>query len=392
MLDNEFLPIVKCHFFIFFNPYSGNRQGQQMKEYAGQYIRMKKDPKVMIQMFDITDADDANKGFQLFNQLLEGAQRDHRFILCSAGGDGTFVGIIDNLAQMNVELFDSRLFFTVLGYGTGNDLSQSMGWGRLIPCAETSTFDGLATHLHKRITGIEDYMDLWKVTVVPRTGGYVEKAAPKRKRVRLNGEFTRLMANYITLGLQGVVGTGFEQKRRGSRLLNVFEYAKQCFLRGVVNHVERVPEYLDKFHHNGITYEVNMDRRRCRRMVEIVFQNLPGIWGRKMKLWDVCAPSDTVLLPNAGGADSSQWHKSRMQDGKLDVYGMRTRTDYLFKQFSPYCRGSSLNRFGQFSGPIKIDFLPETKFHMMLDGEFYTMYDIQHILIEEKTKIRILRG
>src|SRR6478609_1414297 len=62
-------PKVQIHVFIFYNPYSGNRQGMQMKNYAEQFVRLKKYETVQVQMYDLTDCDDCNKGFAYLKTL-----------------------------------------------------------------------------------------------------------------------------------------------------------------------------------------------------------------------------------------------------------------------------------------------------------------------------------
>lgn len=398
-------PLIRIHVFIFYNPYSGNRQGMQMKDYAEQFIRLKNMEWVQVQMFDLTNESDADRGFAYLWELVEGNNQENQenentlFLIASAGGDGSFVGVINKLMNMGIDIQEENIYFTVFPFGTGNDLSQALGWKRFIPYKETRNFQTFSRHLKNRLSRLEEmrqgritYMDLWNVEILPRAGsGYVEKAT-KRHPVQTTGKFTRLMSNYAIFGVQGLVGAGFEKRRKGSRLWNVMEYTKNSFWRGVVNHVERVPEYIQSIRNNGVTYRLDMTDKRCRRMVEITFQNLPGIWGRKMKLWDICKPSPTVVTPVSKGTDWNSWNFSKMHDGKLDVYGIKSRLDYLLKQTKFYCRRSEICRVGQLSDSIVIDCVPEAQFHMMLDGEFYTLKDVKSISIDFVAQIQIVRG
>lgn len=398
------LPPVSCHVFIFYNPRSGNCQGQQVKDYAEQFVRLKRDTSYQVSMFDLTDVNDRVYGVEYLCALIaRDPENKVKFVICSAGGDGSFVWVLSNLLANRVDIKRSNLYFTVFGFGTGNDLSQTLGWGRYIPYRDTATFDGFSKHIIYRLQGNISRMDLWKVSVVPNRGtvvdrengrtsiphGYTEKAT-RFQRTKNTGILSCYMSNYLTLGVQGVVGTGFEQHRRGSRLLNVLEYAKQCLRNGVLNHMERVSEYVSHIEHDGINYELDPNKKQCRRMVEIIFQNLPGIWGRQHKLWDLCKAGSSVALPPTGGADREQWTKSALSDGKLDVYGIRSRLDYLFKQMEGYCKRSTICRVGQFSDEIVIHCVPGSLFHMMLDGEFYVMYNIKEIRLNKATDISIL--
>lgn len=401
--NDSLLPPVSCHVFIFYNPHSGNRQGEQVKQYAGQFVRLKRDTSFQVNMFDLSDDNNRNKGVNYLSSLMQmdAENKKIKFVICSAGGDGSFVWVISNLMQQGIHVQRHGIYFTVFGFGTGNDLSQSLGWGRFVPYKDTATFDGFAKHIVSRLQGQLSHMDLWQVTIIPNCGtidrttsiphGYIEKAT-KCHRHQHTGVMTFLMSNYLTLGIQGIVGTGFEQNRRGSRLFNVLEYVRQCFCNGVMKHLERVPEYVSHIENDGNMYTIDVDRRRCRRMVEILFQNLPGIWGRRMKLWDLCKKNPAIVYPRIGGADQKQWTKSAISDGKLDVYGIGSRIDYMFKQLTPYCKRSSLCRIGQFSKEIVIHCVPGSLFHMMLDGEFYVLYNIKEIRLNKTANISILRN
>ena len=53
---------------------------------------------------------------------------------------------------------------------------------------------------------------------------------------------------------------------------------KQCLLRGIFGHVERLPEYISSIQHNGISYKLN----NCgQRSVETHYTESSGNMGEK---------------------------------------------------------------------------------------------------------------
>jgi len=384
------LPKPLCHFFLFYNALSGNRQGRHVKDYFAQYPRLKKHPLVQVEMYDLLDACDRNAGVTYLKHILV---QDNvvQVVIASAGGDGTFVGILDVLLKNGIDIDDRRLHFTVFAFGTGNDLSQSMGWGRYVPLKDTLYLDKFAKHLMARLfSSRRGEMDIWRVTMIPNGDGWIEQATRRKhaRHARHSRTYERLMSNYMTLGMQGIIGCGFEPHRRSSRFFNVLEYTKQSLKLGILSRVERVSEYVRSIHHDGVVYTLS---DRMGRMVEIIFQNLPGIWGRRMRLWDICVrDSHPTIVPLTDCTDPERWSRSEMHDGKLDVFGIKSRVDYIVKQIKSICRRTSLGRMGQFSDSIVIECMPRAQFHMMLDGEFYTLNDIDRIKVERIAKISIL--
>jgi len=62
-----------------------------------------------------------------FNKTVDGHDK---IILAVMGGDGSLGCFIDDLIlDPVIEKGISRLVFAPLPYGTGNDLSRSLGWG-----------------------------------------------------------------------------------------------------------------------------------------------------------------------------------------------------------------------------------------------------------------------
>ena len=48
-------------------------------------------------------------------------------VVVIAGGDGSLMRIALDMGRANIDV--NKVVFTVLPFGTGNDLSQQLGWG-----------------------------------------------------------------------------------------------------------------------------------------------------------------------------------------------------------------------------------------------------------------------
>lgn len=139
---------------IFTNPRSGNRQGKALSTLDIQHYRLRSAPEIQVQIYDFLDEEDRKTGVEYLRRLMRrewkiegssissrdrdisssnktiwgsgggGELDDIRFHVWSAGGDGTFMSVIEALINGGVDIKDNRLAFSVLPFGTGNDLSQ----------------------------------------------------------------------------------------------------------------------------------------------------------------------------------------------------------------------------------------------------------------------------
>lgn len=382
-------PVPAVQVFVFYNPNSGNRQGRHLKDFKGQFIRLKQQPLVQIQMFNILDQNDHTLGFNYLTALHKENKID--IVVCSAGGDGTFVSILEKMCEMKIDISSERLSFSAFPFGTGNDLAQALKWERVIHIRHTKNFDDFCEYILKRLSGKKDKMDIWRVKAETNTTDGTITQSPD---IKLNGNLDRMMSNYMSLGVQGVVGYGFERHRHRSRLMNILEYMKQCVKIGILVPIERVPQYFKSIE----TVEKNryhLSENCSKRTAEILIGNIPGIWGRQINLWDNCRKKvgeKSILSPCIGVADARNWDGTNMGDGKLDVFTIRSRLDYAVKQVKCLTRFSKLSRMGQFQDNFRINCKEREKFHMMVDGEFYQMYDVSYINVSHVAKINILMG
>ncbi len=384
-------PTVELYFFVFYNVHSGNSLGKHLKAFAGQYIRLKNHPNVQVQMYDLLDEKESDAGYEFVKDIYNNGQG--KILVASAGGDGTFVGILDKLMNMGVKADDPRLAFTAFAFGTGNDLTQSLRWERAIKARQTRYFDKFAKHLEERLSGNLRNMDIWQIHVESNLNGYVEHMSCGK--IQRNQSMTRLMSNYMSVGLQGVIIRAFERRRRFTRAMNILEYMKQCLKIGIFNYNERVPKVLQDITENvGNSQHVFDLTKLNKHTVEVIIQNIPGIWGRQVNLWDTCAleKDGSVVTPLLGMADPRFWNVTDMGDGKLDIYTIKSRKDYAIKQFKSLSSYSPLGRIGQSGNEFNIHGQPGSTFHAMMDGECYKLHDIKEIQIVKRCTVQIIEA
>ncbi|KAJ3011218.1 hypothetical protein HKX48_006968 [Thoreauomyces humboldtii] len=400
--------------FIFVNPNSGPRQGASLLDLDIYGFRMRSRPDVQVTMCNLMEPEDRNKGLRYFQAMQTTDRIDiQRLHVWSAGGDGTFMWVLEELMALNVNMHDPRLSFCTIPFGTGNDLSQVMGWGRSI------VGDPAGDHMHRldkiitqRLAGEKARLDIWEIEVETREGGYVQKAAksssPSSKK---QTHLLRKMSNYSSLGVQGFVGVGFEPRRHHSRFMNILEYARQS--ASLVFHgIPRVHTYTESLEWKGkqiVTNEKlahlhrpksNRDDRnekkqkksrvhRERRAIEIVVQNIPGLWGRHVDMWGTAKMAPSVVSSPEGPTDIANWGSNKANDGKLEVFTISNEISYVKKQMGDWGR-KNLSRIGQFPEELNLNLIEGTSTALMVDGEFYKLVNCKSVKWKHLIQITVI--
>ncbi|KAI9094699.1 ATP-NAD kinase-like domain-containing protein [Phlyctochytrium arcticum] len=384
---NETLVVIPTHYvFIFSNPRSGNQQGLPLVSMNIQHYRMRDQPHVQVQLYDFLDLDDRNAGLKYLYLLVKKQKSLKEVHVWSAGGDGTLMGVVECMMEMEIDIHDPRVLFSVIPFGTGNDLSQVLGWGRYVSGTDVAGkhLEGLNDLVMARLKGHTTLLDIWEVEITTEEGGWVQQAGKEKKT-----SLRRKMSNYSSIGLQGRVGVGFEKNRRGSRVMNAWEYTKQS--AGVLAHgASRVTDHLKAMSEGEKTFNIESKDalRVTRHPVEMIIQNIPGMWGRHIDLWGVAEMSRSIIKDQSGPTDMEQWTPHTAYDGKLEVFGIGSLRSYLKKQF-PWGR-KNLQRIGQFASPYTIDFKPSNHLHAMIDGEFYELNNTKTITYNRIFQIRMV--
>lgn len=426
-VNGEDVTSPSVYVFILANPKSGNQQGQVLlKNVNIQHFRLKNYPNVQVQIYDFLDYSEKKNGYNYIQFLMKShAEKSvaEKILVVSAGGDGTFMGVLEDLIEVGIDVCDPRIFFSVIPFGTGNDLSQVLGWGRFVPVREIETSERLETISRltmERLQGATANFDVWEIAIDTFPGGNVTQAVSKEVKDEPRTTLRRKMSNYASLGLQGSVGTGFEKNRHRSRLRNVFEYTRQSW-RTVLHGVPPLFQYLKRIEHNGKpvlgyfdetedgeavktpmeekanvfapkTLSPNirkMIKKNKITLVEIIMQNIPGIWGRKVDLWGKANNEGSIVAEPEGPTDPLNWTPQTAGDGKLELYGIDSVFDY-FKKQTPWGRRNKLRRIGQFDSTIELLFQPNSEAKLMIDGEFYELKNCRSLQIRKLFSIKVI--
>ncbi|KAI9311921.1 ATP-NAD kinase-like domain-containing protein [Dichotomocladium elegans] len=332
----------------------------------------------------------------------------------SAGGDGTVMSVVELVDEYDID-FD-LVYFSCIPFGTGNDFSQVLGWGRTIPHK-----DVLGNGLHHleelvcdRLTHSEPArLDIWGVEMTSHSSGYVRLAGPERAdghdipEIRNYDDisrysFARKMSNYMSIGVQGYVGSGFEKHRAGNRLANMMVYTIESAKWVFWKHFPPVTAFIDEIvmdnktvlrapkpHEKKAAYNGSVPVM-TKHPIDFVIQNIPHIWGREVDLWGEAKSGLECVSNRTGPTDPKTWKPQLANDGRMEIMAINTMASYI-KKLANY--RSHVSRLGQFQDPFEIRFRDpkerksaqrlwrrnryerENIICIMCDGEFYILKD-----------------
>ncbi|CEP09186.1 hypothetical protein [Parasitella parasitica] len=414
------------YLFIFVNPLSGDRKGSDLINLPIQHFRLRKFPQVQVEVHNILDDDDRMNGvknIQLvesklnFGQLpplesqyrsdqesasssnsseqgiLSKAVQTRQIHVWSAGGDGTVMSVFELLVTHKIDL--DLVFFSCIPFGTGNDFSQVLGWGRTIPDKNIlgSKLQNLEELIAERLEKSEAArLDIWQIKMTSYPSGYVREAGPKERKdghdvaevkepeSETKHEMIRKMSNYMSIGVQGFVGSGFEAHRAGNRLMNMMIYAHESSKWVFWRRFPDLTQFIKSFSQNGekvlewSTPEEKQTKDRTsfslpeinKDPIDLVIQNIPHIWGREVDLWGEAESGLESVLNRSGPCDPNNWKPQRANDGRLEVMSLENMTSYL-KKLANF--RNHVSRIGQFDSPFEINFR-EPEHHMKkVDGD-----------------------
>ncbi|CAO0798623.1 unnamed protein product [Mucor circinelloides] len=409
------------YLFIFVNPLSGDQKGHDLVTLPIQHFRLRKFPQVQVEIHNILDDEDRMNGvknIQLveaklnFGQLpplkqqttsensstassksteekgvLSDAVQTRQIHVWSAGGDGTVMSVFELLVAHKINL--DLVFFSCIPFGTGNDFSQVLGWGRTIPDKNIlgSKLQNLQELITDRLEKSEAArLDIWQIKMTSYPSGYVREAGPKERRdghdvaevkepvTENNHEMIRKMSNYMSIGVQGFVGSGFEAHRAGNRLANKLVYTHESSKWVFWRRFPDLTRFIKSFSQGGKdvlywpTPEEKQDKNRTpsklseinKDPIDLVIQNIPHIWGREVDLWGEAKTGLESVNDRAGPCDPKNWKPQRANDGRLEVMSLENMTSYL-KKLANF--RDHVSRIGQFDSPFEIIFR-EPEHHM----------------------------
>jgi len=130
--DYNFLKqdLEKEVYFFFINPKSGSKEGSLVLNTSLKRLEFSIKKNYLCFIFSLIDHT-LNEGIELlkeFQSLTKGKEIFARVII--GGGDGTTMNFLENLIPKGIDV--QRCYYGVLPLGTGNDLSNALGFGSIL--------------------------------------------------------------------------------------------------------------------------------------------------------------------------------------------------------------------------------------------------------------------
>ena len=196
--------------------------------------------------FNILEENSLQKGYNFIKEYLDYFKNNNLKILLG-GGDGTVLRIVEDLFKNNINLH--KCIFGNIPMGTGNDLSNSMGFGSTVTL--NYQIKQLQRVLYTYLIATEIKIDIWELEVKVEDNGKIiqitqngpkimyeendnnnnneNKEKDENKKILKNWKKTFI--NYMSIGFDARVGYIFEQKRTASRLFNKAIYGWEAVRR-----------------------------------------------------------------------------------------------------------------------------------------------------------------
>ncbi|KAJ1967031.1 hypothetical protein IWQ62_002102 [Dispira parvispora] len=486
---------------VFINPYSGGRLGQELLDLKFQHFRLRDNNRVQIQWFNMFDDKDRTNGLHYLRWILvvkdtvqgilkntgrryvnlyaideeklktrnpqakSGSVRfyddqnlhrlsseDQAFIksygyerrinplelhVWSAGGDGTVMSVYDMLVSEGISF--SSIYFSCIPFGTGNDMSQALGWERTL--SKTIVSDNLSQLIsltERRLTGNLALLDVWEVEVTVHDEGYLREIHKGYQDKPKQSVLRRRFCSLFSMGVQGFVGMEFEPRRTKSRVHNIMQYSIQSakwvltrkfpVITEIIESIERDGEIImrtklprlfrervgastQEESRNRATQGISPDMVPTLEIhpIDFIIQNIPHIWGRPYDLWGEAKDIPGVVSNRQGPTDSKNWIPQSSGDNNLELFAIENVRSYIRKQLS--AKGG-LARIGQIENHFTLHCrdpkvyqectertsrasrrrrkIPPGYTCLMIDGEFYELYLPKAIKFRRHSCIRAI--
>ena len=179
-------------------------------------------------VFNILDKNEMTLGKKFIKKYLTDFP-EFKIKILIAGGDGTVLGIVEELNKEEIPLM--RCIFGAMPFGTGNDLSNALGFGNECKVGDINDFQRV---LYTYLIGTESKIDIWELNLIldQTTGAMFDviKNGEKLKEDENKNKvinFTKTFVNYFSVGFDARVGFQFEQRRTSNRCCNKVVYAME---------------------------------------------------------------------------------------------------------------------------------------------------------------------
>ena len=195
--------------------------------------------------FNIFDQNSLQKGYNFIKEYFDNFPNNNLKILLG-GGDGTVLRIVEDLFKNNINLH--KCIFGNIPMGTGNDLSNSMGFGSTVTL--NYQIKQLQRVLYTYLIATEIKIDIWELEVKVEDNGKIIQITQngpmimyeennnnndnnnnKNENKKILKNWRKTFINYMSIGFDARVGYIFEKKRTASRLFNKVIYGWEAIRR-----------------------------------------------------------------------------------------------------------------------------------------------------------------
>ena len=186
-----------------------------------------------LKLFNIIEKPEFQIGVDLAKAYLEKYPNNYLKIIIG-GGDGTVLSIVRAMKNNGISL--DKLYFGPMPCGTGNDLSNSLGFGNTLSLGGKVTT--LNRVLYTYLSATNTKIDIWDFEVSLGENGSIREVTKTGEQIMMNKEtntpmkeFKANFINYSSIGFDARVGFDFEQNRGTSACCNKCIYAWEGFKR-----------------------------------------------------------------------------------------------------------------------------------------------------------------
>ncbi|KAJ2457578.1 hypothetical protein GGF42_002599, partial [Coemansia sp. RSA 2424] len=350
----------------------------------------------------------------------------------SAGGDGTVSATIQAMMDHGVDV--GRVYFSCIPFGTGNDFADALGWGRSVAGdALGDGMHGLSRLVTERLDGYTCKLDIYEVTITTYDGGHVKHVEKGRQGAAGERRHTRLMIDYLSLGVQGFVGASFEMHRPGRRALNILMYTAAAAhwvlarafppITEALASVATVPDAMladaaltDAERARWLEDAPEAARKRVLlaqaaapgsadaglpviggRPIELDVQNVARFWGRNIDVWG-----------RARGQGRGGWAPQYAGDGTVELFSVQSMADYTLNQL-PRRTTYRVDRQAQLPAPVALHFRAPAEYpprrrrakllpwrrapppgllNAMCDGEFVEIFRPRDVIVSRRVTLK----
>ena len=389
-------------------------------------------------IFNITDVDDYKKGKNFIKYYLNDFPEEKIKILIG-GGDGSVLSIIEDLYKEKIKL--EECIFGAIPLGTGNDLSNAMGFDSTCEIFKIEYFQRV---LYTYLTANTIHIDVWELELkVDQNEGRIFDIISNGE-IELKDEnnndlkyFKKTFINYMSIGFDAKVGFRFGQKRTSSRIFNKMLYAWEAgknILRGIFRKKLGLSSLLEnlislegenienKILSNDENYFLDEDNLKLLKNKKIIFESIDrgikknytilkgnpvvivcqniddymggaeNIWGNSEQIGtQICGlkRKERKIYENK---IASSFHKQSSNDKKVEFITYNHGMDMGLERVS---KGNA-NKVYQGAGPFYFTFKKIlskaqkkklNKVYINIDGEFYHLVQPKQISIKLNDKM-----